>query len=71
MVGGNSTGAVNGWRTPGGEKMVAKWIAQARDHGFDGFQFFECAAVVRGTRDGKVFMEQPALRDVFREHFVR
>lgn len=59
------------WRTPGGERVIADWIDQARAHGFDGFQFFECAAVVRGTRDGRIVMEQPALRDVFRKQFCR
>lgn len=59
------------WRTPGGEKVVANWINKAREYGFDGFQFFECAAVVRGTKDGRIVMEQPALRDVFRRNFFR
>ncbi len=63
--------ADNAFRTPGGERTIADWIRLARDGGCDGYQFYECAAVIKGTRDGRVLMEQPALRDLFQREFGR
>jgi uncharacterized lipoprotein YddW (UPF0748 family) len=50
-------------------KIVSEWIRAARDGGFDGFQFYECAAIFRGDRDGNVLMPQPELKDLFRKEF--
>ena len=52
-----------------GVAVCADWIRLAREGGFDGYQFYECAAVVRATPGGDVVMEQPALRDLFRQEF--
>jgi hypothetical protein len=59
------------WRRPGGENVVADFIRLARDGGYDGYQFYECCAVVRGAKDGKVIMEQPALRELFQREFTK
>jgi len=61
--------ANNLWTVPGGERIVADWIRAAREAGFDGYQYYECASVVRGTPEGKIVMTQPALREVFRKQF--
>jgi hypothetical protein len=52
-------------------RLVQDRIRNAQAGGYDGFQFYECAAVVRGTQDGKIVMEQPALADLFRREFVK
>ena len=57
------------FRKPGGEAVIGDWIRRARDGGYDGYQFYECAAAIKGTRDGSILMEQPALREVFRREF--
>lgn len=59
------------WSRPGGERTVSEWIRLAREQGFDGYQFYECCAIVRGTRDGQVVMQQPKLRELFKKEFVR
>ena len=61
--------ANNLWRKPGGERIVADWIRLAREGGYDGYQLYECCAVVRGSKDGRITMEQPALRELFRREF--
>jgi len=61
--------ANNLWRKPGGERVVADWIRLAREGGYDGYQFYECCAVVRGGKDGSITMEQPALRELFQREF--
>jgi hypothetical protein len=58
------------WSAPGGAEVCARRIQLAREHGFDGFQYYECASVVRGTKDGRIIMEQPALKEVFQKEFV-
>jgi len=58
------------WKTPGGERIVAHRIRAAKAAGHDGFQHYECAFVIRGQADGRVVMDQPALREVFRSFFV-
>ena len=61
--------ANNIWRKPGGERVVADWIRLAREGGYDGYQLYECCAVVRAAKDGSVTMEQPALRELFQRQF--
>jgi hypothetical protein len=61
--------ANNLWRKPGGERVVADWIRLAREGGYDGYQLYECCAVVRAAKDGGITMEQPALRELFRRQF--
>ena len=63
--------AANSFLQPGGEKAIAEWIRQARKGGCDGYQLYEAAAVIKGTADGKIVMEQPALRDLLSREFVR
>jgi hypothetical protein len=55
------------WRKPGGAAICANRIQQARDGGYDGFQFYESCAIMRAHTDGRLVMEQPELRDVFQE----
>jgi hypothetical protein len=59
------------WSGPDNVRLVQDRIRNAQAGGYDGFQFYECAAVVRGTQDGKIVMEQPALADLFRREFVK
>lgn len=59
------------WQQPGGEKVVADWIRLARENDYDGYQFYENAAVVRATQDGRIVMEQPALREIFRRESAK
>jgi hypothetical protein len=63
--------AANSFREPGGERFIADWIRQAREGGYDGYQLYECAAVIKGTHDGRIVMEQPALRDLLHREFAR
>lgn len=61
--------ANNLFHAPGGDRTVAEWIRLAREGGYDGYQLYECAAVLRGTGDGKIIMEQPALAKLFQRQF--
>jgi len=61
--------ANNLWGSSGGERVVADRIRLAREGGYDGFQYYECASVMRARPDGALVMRQPALRDVFRRNF--
>jgi hypothetical protein len=45
---------------------VAGQIGAAKAGGYDGFQFYESAAIVTAGADGTLRMTQPALRDIFR-----
>jgi hypothetical protein len=63
--------ANNLWSAPGGVETCARRIRLAREAGFSGFQYYECASVVRATEDGRIVMEQPALRDLFKSEFIR
>jgi len=62
--------AANSFRKPGGERFIAEWIRMAREGGCDGYQLYECAAVIKGTKDGRIIMEQPALRDLLHRAFA-
>ena len=61
--------ANNIWMPPGGEQVCAQRIRQARDGGYDGFQLYESCCVMRAHPDGRLELEQPALRDVFGREF--
>ncbi|NQU12261.1 hypothetical protein HQ590_15810 [bacterium] len=63
--------AANSFRDPGGERVIADWIRLAREGGGDGYQFYECAAVIKGTSDGRILMEQPALRTLLHHEFAK
>jgi hypothetical protein len=63
--------ANNLWNVAGGEAVVADWIRLAREGGFDGYQFYECSAVVRATPEGRIVMEQPALAELLSREFAR
>ncbi len=52
-----------------GLEACANRIALAREACLDGFQFYECAAVVRGNPDGGITMLQPDLRKLFAKNF--
>ena|GEM_PF-1551041 len=56
---------------PGGERVIESMINVAKEGGCDGYQFYECAAVVRATPDGHIEMRTPELREVFRKYFVK
>ncbi|HRU04275.1 MAG TPA: hypothetical protein P5137_00710, partial [Candidatus Brocadiia bacterium] len=62
--------ANNLWKAGDGVAVCASRIRQAREAGLAGFQYYECASVVRGTEDGRIVMEQPGLRDLFRREFA-
>ena len=57
------------WGGPGNVALVENRIRTAIEGGCDGFQLYECAAVVKGTPGGHIVMQQPALRDIFRKYF--
>lgn len=61
--------ANNIWRKGEGVEICAKRIKFARDNGFDGFQYYESASVLRATREGKVIMLYPELRHLFQKEF--
>lgn len=58
------------WARPGGEQVCGEWIRLAKQYGYDGYQLYESAAVLRGTQDGRLVMRQPALRELFRSLFL-
>ena len=62
--------ANNIWGKPGGEQVVKDWIDLARKAGHSGYQFYECASVVKASHDGRLTMTQPALKAVFKQAFV-
>ena len=53
--------ANNLWLRPGGERICANWIRLAREGGFDGYQLYEAAGVLRAK------VTEPALREVFQD----
>jgi len=55
------------WASPGGEEVCRRWMETARQEGYDGYQFYECASVIQAREDGGIVMNQPALAEVFRE----
>lgn len=59
------------WNAPGGEAICAERIRLAQEHGYDGFQFYESAAITRATPQGEILMIQPALRELFQKTFAR
>lgn len=59
------------WAGPGNVQTTRQCINAAKQGGYDGFQFYECSAVVKGKSDGNIIMEQPALREVFRDIFLK
>jgi hypothetical protein len=58
------------WLRPKGEEICRQWIDLARRAGCAGYQFYECAAVIRGTKEGELKVSQPALAAVLREEFA-
>lgn len=56
-------------RKAGGERAVLDTAEWGRRAGCDGFQFYEVAAAVQATPDGKIVMAEPALREGFRKMF--
>jgi hypothetical protein len=63
--------ANNIWRQPGGAEVCANRIRQARDGGFDGFQYYENCAIVQPRPDGRIEVVHPEIVDVFQREFVR
>ncbi|HWL54640.1 MAG TPA: hypothetical protein VNQ90_19525 [Chthoniobacteraceae bacterium] len=57
------------WRRPGGEEVVENWIHRARNHGYDGFQYYEGASVTTRTPCDGLKMLQPGLRTLFQREF--
>jgi hypothetical protein len=58
------------WLGPRNVDIVEKRIRTALKNGCDGFQFYECAAVVQATIDGRIVMQQPELRKLFKKYFL-
>ena len=63
--------ANNIWKGCGGARICADRIRFAREHGCDGFQFYENCAIMRAQPNGYLKMVQPELREVFRREFRR
>jgi len=61
--------ANNIWRQGKGVEICEKRIRFAKENGFDGFQYYESASVLRATRDGKLIMLQPGLGELFKKYF--
>jgi hypothetical protein len=62
--------ANNIWLRPGGESMCDYWINIAKDNGFDGYQFYEGAAIVKAADESTLIVEPVEVEAVFRRHFV-
>ncbi len=63
--------ANNIWNLPGGEEICDYWIHLAKENGFSGYQFYECAAIVSAKgEDCPLEVTAPAIEEVFRQHFV-
>lgn len=58
------------WLRPKGEEICRSWIEIARRSGCAGYQFYECAAVIRGSKDGQLKVSQPALANVLQKEFM-
>jgi hypothetical protein len=57
------------WHQPDPEALCAHRIQLARTYGYDGFQFYESAAITLATEDGRIVMTRPRLREIFRTMF--
>jgi hypothetical protein len=55
-------------RSPGGERVLARWIELATRYGCHAFELYESAAMFAATSDGDVKWQNPAIRDVLRKH---
>jgi len=62
--------ANNIWLRPGGESMCDYWINIAKANGFDGYQFYEGAAIVKAADEATLTVEPVEVEAVFRQHFV-
>lgn len=62
--------ANNIWLRPGGESMCDYWINIAKASGFDGYQFYEAAAIVKAADEATLTVDPVELEDVFKRHFV-
>jgi len=58
------------WSGPDNLSRVEDRIRNAKAGGYDGFQFYECSAVVEAKADRQIVMTVPPLRELFREHFI-
>lgn len=59
------------WKEPGCEQVLDGWLKAADEGGFDGFQFYDSAALLRGFADRqRVLFKNPAVREVLRRHFI-
>jgi len=59
------------WLGDNNVQFINNSIIEAEKGGYDGFQFYECNAVIKGKSDGSITMEQPALRKVFQDVFLK
>lgn len=62
--------ANNIWLRPGGEEVCDYWINSAKANGFDGYQFYECAAIVKAADEKTLTVEPAEVEDIFIRHFV-
>lgn len=63
--------ANNIWRQPGGAQVCADRIRQAREGGYDGFQYYENCAIVQPRPEGRIEVVHPEIADVFQREFAR
>lgn len=62
--------ANNIWHLPNGEKVCANRISQAKQGGYDGFQYYENAAIMRAHQGGKLTVEHPELSKTLQKEFT-
>jgi len=62
--------ANNIWTSAGGEKLCDYWISIAKANNFDGYQFYECAAIVKAADEKILLVEPTEIEDVFIRNFV-
>src|SRR5262249_22560195 len=59
------------WKQPGSERILEERIRTARDAGFDGYQYYDTAGLLRGFSDRqRVVVKNPAVRDMLRRQFL-
>lgn len=58
------------WKQPGSERVLEERIRAVRDAGFDGYQYYDSAGLLRGLPDRqRVVVKNPAVREMLRGNF--
>lgn len=59
------------WKQPGSERILEERIRATRDAGFDGYQYYDSAGLLRGLPDRqRVVVKNPAIREMLRRQFA-